>query len=257
MAEPDRSGVLRASRQGGVLTLTLNRPDKRNALSSHLIRELVRAVDAADLDAEVRVIVLRGAGRDFCAGVDLEELLASAGQEPGQNEADALALGELFLRLRRIPKPVVAAVQGNALAGGFGLATACDLVVAAETARFGYPEVQRGFVPAMVLAMLRRLVGEAVAFDLVATGRLLRASEAADLGLVARVAPDAELDQMLDSVTTPLASGSATALGLTKQLLYEMDGRDFAECVRLGARVNAVARTTPDFRERVQRFLNR
>jgi methylglutaconyl-CoA hydratase len=249
--------VLLASRQGGVLTLTLSRPDKRNALSSDLIHELVRAVDAAELDADVRVVVLGGAGRDFCAGADLDELLASAGQELGENEADALALGELFLRLRRIPKPVVAAVQGNALAGGCGLATACDLVVAGESARFGYPEVQRGFVPAMVLAMLRRLVGEAVAFDLVATGRLLRASEAADLGLIARVAPDSELDQVLDSVTNSLASGSATALALTKQLLYEMDGRDFAECIRLGARVNAVARTTPDFRERIQRFLNR
>ena len=237
--------------------MALNRPDKRNALSSQLIRRLAEALDAADLDAEIRVVVLRGEGRDFCAGADLAELRASSGRDAGENEADALRLGELFLRLRRLPKPVVAAVHGNALAGGCGLATACDLVVATETARFGYPEIQRGFVPAMVLAMLRRLVGEGVAFDLVATGRVLSAQDAAHLGLVARLAPDGELDRVLQSVVEPLASGSATALALTKQLLYELDGRDFAESIRLGARVNAIARTTPEFRERVDRFFDR
>jgi methylglutaconyl-CoA hydratase len=211
----------------------------------------------ADLDADVRVVVLRGEGRDFCAGADLAELLASAGRQLGENEAEALRLGELFLRIRRLPKPVVAAVQGSALAGGCGLATACDLVVATEGARFGYPEIQRGFVPAMVLAILRRLVGERVAFDLAGTGRVLAASEAADLGLVSRVAPDGELDRVLASVVEPLAAGSATALALTKKLLYQLDGCDFADGIRLGARVNAVARTTPDFRERINQFLSR
>jgi methylglutaconyl-CoA hydratase len=249
--------VLRTSTQAGVRTLTLNRPEKRNALSSDLIARLTAALDAADLDAEVRVVLLRGEGRDFCAGADLAELLASAGRDAGENEADALRLGELFLRLRRLAKPVVAVVHGNALAGGCGLATACDLVLAAESARFGYPEIQRGFVPAMVLAMLRRRVGETVAFDLVGTGRILGAREAAAVGLVARVAADGELQEAADSLVRPLAAGSTTALALTKQLLYELDGRDFAESIRLGARVNAIARTTPDFRERVERFLAR
>ena len=249
--------VLRTRNQDGVFTLTLNRPDKRNALSADLITRLGAALETADLDGDVRVVVIRGEGRDFCAGADLAELLASAGHDAGENEADALRLGDLFLRLRRLPKPAIAVVHGNALAGGCGLATACDLVVAAESARFGYPEIQRGFVPAMVLAMLRRLVGEAVAFDLVSTGRLLSAREAAALGLVARVAPDTELDQVTEALVRPLATGSATALALTKQLLYELDGRSFGESVRLGARVNAIARTTPDFRERIERFLGR
>ncbi len=244
-------------RDGAVLTLALNRPDKRNALSAELIARLADALEAADLDADVRVVVLRGEGRDFCAGADLTELLASAGREVGENEADALRLGEVFLRIRRLPKPVVAAVHGSALAGGCGLATACDIVIAAETARFGYPEIQRGFVPAMVLAILRRLVGERVAFDLVATGRVLTAPEAAGLGFVARLAPEAELDRVLASVVEPLAGGSVTALALTKKLLYELDGREFEEGIRLGARVNAIARTTPDFRERINRFLTR
>jgi methylglutaconyl-CoA hydratase len=249
--------VLRTRNQDGVFTLTLNRPDKRNALSSELIGRLGAALETADLDGDVRVVVIRGEGRDFCAGADLAELLASAGRDAGENEADALRLGDLFLRLRRLPKPAIAVVHGNALAGGCGLATACDLVVAAESARFGYPEIQRGFVPAMVLALLRRLVGEAVAFDLVSTGRILSAREAAALGMVARVAPDTELDQVTGALVRPLATGSATALALTKQLFYELDGRTFAESIRLGARVNAIARTTPDFRERIERFLSR
>ncbi len=240
-----------------MLTLTLNRPDKRNALSGELVGRLGAGLADADLDPDVRVVVIRGAGKDFCAGADLAELLASADRDLSANEAETLRLGELFIRIRQLPKPVVAAVHGNALAGGCGLATACDLVVAAEGARFGYPEIQRGFVPAMVLAILRRLVGERVAFDLAGTGRVLTAREAAGLGLVSRVAADGELDRTLAAVVEALTSGSATALALTKKLLYELDGREFGDAIRLGARVNAVARGTPDFRERIDRFLSR
>ncbi len=169
---------LASTREEGVLTLTLNRPDKRNALSSAVIEALHQALDGADLDAAVRVVVLAGAGKDFCAGADLEELLASADASPEVNEAAALRLGALFGRMRGLPKPVVAVVKGRALAGGAGLMTACDIVLAGAGAQVGYPEVLRGFVPAMVMTMLRRLVGEKVALDLVLTGRLLSATEA-------------------------------------------------------------------------------
>ncbi|HET8622223.1 MAG TPA: enoyl-CoA hydratase-related protein [Gemmatimonadales bacterium] len=249
--------VLLVRDDGAVRTLSLNRPDKRNALSAELIDRLSAELDGADLDAEVRVVVLRGEGRDFCAGADLTEQLASAGRETAVNEADALRLGTLFVKLRALPKPVVARVHGNALAGGCGLATACDLVVAADGARFGYPEMQRGFVPAMVMVILRRLTGERVAFDLAATGRIISAEQAATFGLITRVTPEAQLDQTVDSIVRPLVDGSPTALALTKKLLYELDGRDFTEGVRLGARVNAIARSTPDFRERIERFLSR
>jgi methylglutaconyl-CoA hydratase len=249
--------VLQVRRDAGVLTLALNRPDKRNALSMELIGRLAAELDAADLDAEVRVVVLRGEGRDFCAGADLAELFASAGRDAGANEADALRLGDLFVKIRALPKPVVARVHGNALAGGCGLATACDVVLAAETARFGYPEIQRGFVPAMVMVLLRRLTSERIAFDLVATGRMLSAREAAEVGLISRVVPDAELDSALDSIVRQLAEASATALALTKQLLYQLDDRTFIDGVRLGARVNALARTTSDFRDRIERFFAR
>jgi methylglutaconyl-CoA hydratase len=251
------SDVLLAATDAGILTLTLNRPGRRNALSAELVAELARAVRDADLDASVRVVLLRGAGRDFCAGADLSELLASVSRSPEENEAEALRLGELFLAFRALPKPVIAAVQGNALAGGCGLATACDLVLAHEGARFGYPEVQRGFVPAMVLTLLRRAVGEKIAFDLAATGRLLSAEEARAIGLVSRTVAAETFDGEVASVAAALAGASATALGLTKKLLYELDGLGIADGIRLGARVNALARTTREFRELVEKFLSR
>ena len=240
---------------GGVLTVTLDRPEKRNALSSAVVEELHRALERADLDAEVRVVVIRGAGKDFCAGADLDELLASADRQPAENEASARRLGDVFARIRRLPKPVVAAVQGRALAGGAGLATACDIVVAAATAQLGYPEVQRGFVPAMVATILRRLTGEKAALDLLLTGRTVAADEARALGLVSRVVPDAELDSAVNKLAQGLAGSSPSALALTKQLFMELDGPTFEEGIAQGARVNAAARMTQDFRDAIARFL--
>ena len=248
---------LQTALAGGILTLPLDRPDKRNALNAALIESLHRALERADLDAEVRVVALRGAGKDFCAGADLAELLESADRSLAENEAAARRLGELFIAIRRIPKPVVAVVQGRALAGGAGLATACDLVVAGAGAQFGYPEIQRGFVPAMVMTILRRLAGERLALDLVLTGRTLGAEEARGAGLVSRVVPDADLDQESGALLQVLAAASATALGFTKRLFHELDGASFEDGVALGARVNALVRQTPDFRQAIARFLER
>jgi methylglutaconyl-CoA hydratase len=246
---------LRTELAAGVLTLTLDRPDKRNALDTALIEALATALERADLDAEVRVVALRGAGKDFCAGADLKELLESADRTPAENEASARRLGDLFLAIRRLPKPVVAVVQGRALAGGAGLATACDLVLAGSGAQLGYPEIQRGFVPAMVMTILRRLAGERAALDLVLTGRLLGAEEARALGLVSRVVSDGDLTTESEALLRALAGASVTALALTKRLFHQLDGLGFEEGIALGARVNAAARDTPDFREAVARFL--
>jgi len=250
-------GPLRVELRVGVLSLTLDRADKRNALSAAMIAALHAGLDRADLDAEVRVVALRGAGKDFCAGADLDELLASADLPPADNEAAALGLGTLFSRLRRLPKPVVAVVHGRALAGGAGLVTACDLAIAGESAQLGYPEIQRGFVPAMVMTLLRRAVGEKTALDLVLTGRLLSAREAQGAGLLSRVVPDAELEPEAAALLAALAGASLSALALTKQLFYQLDGRPFDDGVALGARVNAAARQTPDFRAALERFLRR
>jgi methylglutaconyl-CoA hydratase len=243
------------SREAGVLTLTLNRPAKRNALSAGLIEHLQQALDRADLDPEVRVVLMRGAGKDFCAGADLDELLASADRSVDDNEAAALRLGTVFQRMRQLPKPVIAMVQGRALAGGAGLVTACDIVIAAAGSQFGYPEIQRGFVPAMVMALLRRTVGEKVALDLVLTGRIMSAAEAKSMGLISRVVADGDLERDAVALAGELAQASASAIAFTKQLFYHLDGESLAGGIAQGARVNAVARATADFRQAVARFL--
>jgi len=243
--------------EGGILTATLNRPEKKNAIDTPMIDAVLMLLERADLDAAVRVVALRGAGGDFCAGMDLNELLASADKSVQENRQAALHFAEIFVRMRRIPKPIVAVVRGRALAGGCGLATACDLVLATESAKFGYPEVQRGFVPALVMTLLKRTTGDKVAFDLAATGRILGASEAAGLGLVSRVYEDSDFENQVAEVLRALAAASPSALAFTKQQFYQLDGLPFEEGIRLGADVNAVSRTTPDFRAALQAFLKK
>lgn len=247
--------ALLSSVQEGVLALQLNRPEKRNALDSATIEALHAALEQAELDSAVRVVTLRGAGKDFCAGADLDELLASATLPAEQNQANALRLGTVFTRIRTLDKPVVAIVHGRALAGGAGFATAADLVIAAESSQFGYPEVQRGFVPAMVMTMLRRVAGEKRAFDLVATGRLVNAREALEIGLISRVVPDAELDTASAEIAGRLAATSPNAIALIKQLFYQLDDRSFQQGIELGAQVNAIARAHPDFSAAIAQFL--
>ncbi len=242
---------------GGVLTVTVNRPDKRNAIDAPMVDALHAALERAELDADVRVVAVRGAGKDFCAGADLQELLDSAHRSPDENRASAQRLGDVFVRMRELPKPVVAVVHGRAFAGGCGLATACDLVLAHAAAQFGYPEVGKGFVPAMVMAILRRITGEKAAFDLVTTGRVLSAEEARAVGLVSRVVPATRFEAETTDVLKGLAATSASALALTKRLFYQLDGRGFADGIKLGADVNAVARTTPDFRKAIEAFLKK
>ena len=251
------STLLLQSLHEGVLTLTLNRPEKRNALSGELVAALASALAEAELDGAVRVVCIRGVGKDFCAGADLRELLDSADRSPAENEAEALRLGAIFLALRALPKPVVAVVQGRALAGGCGLATACDLVLASETAQFGYPEVQRGFVPALVMNMLKRAVGEKVAFDLAATGHLLNAAEAHAVGLVSRVYDDSDFEEQVGDLLRTIAESSGTALAFTKRQFYQLDGVSFEDGIRLSADVNAASRATADFRASIARFLKK
>jgi methylglutaconyl-CoA hydratase len=243
--------------EAGVLSLTLNRPDKRNALSAQLLDLLHQSFERADLDTDVRVVVLRGAGKDFCAGADLDELLASVDRSPDENEASALRLGTLFERFRALPKPVIGMVHGRTLAGGAGLATACDLVVASADAKLGYPEIQRGFAPAMVMALLRRMVGEKIALDLVLTGRVLTADEARAAGLFTRVVPPGDLERETFALAAELARASGSALAFTKQLFYQLDGESLTDGIARGARVNAVARSTPDFRDSIAQFLRK
>ena len=242
----------------GVLSITVNRPEKRNALNETLIDELMKALVEASEDGEVSVVVLKAAGPDFCAGADLRAMEEMAGEmDPVANLADAQRLGRLLVLMRRHSKPIIAAVQGAALAGGAGLATACDLVLARDDAVFGYPEIQLGFVPAMVMALLRRSVGEKRAFAMVTGGRRFDADEAAQLGLVHRVIAEEDWEDEVAGFAAELATRSKSALSLIKRLLYGMDGLSFEEAIARGAEVNALARLTPDTREGLQQFLER
>jgi methylglutaconyl-CoA hydratase len=239
----------------GVNRIVLDRPERRNALNGALVDELKEALALAAADDRIRVIAVAGAGPDFCAGADLDEVQAAIDEGVMASLADAESLGELFLLLRRLEKPVVALVHGRALAGGCGLATACDLVLAAETATFGYPEVKLGFVPAMVMAILRRVVGEKVAFELVATGDPIDAADAARLGLVNRVFSHDSFEDQAGAYLIALAGRSTSALALTKRLLYETDGASFEAAIGAGARANALARLTEDCQDGIRRFL--
>ncbi|KPK82288.1 MAG: hypothetical protein AMS25_02830 [Gemmatimonas sp. SM23_52] len=239
----------------GVATISLNRPEARNALSAALVDGLADAVAWADADERVRVILLRGEGKDFCAGADLAALSEMLEASVEEQLEDADALGDLFLIIRRVQLPVVAAVHGHALAGGCGLATACDIVLAADDARLGYPEVKIGFLPAMVMTMLRRAVGEKRAFDLVATGRIIDAKTAEAYGLVHHVFPASEFEARSQEFVEELAARSPSALALSKRLLYETERHSFEASIRAGAEINVLARMTEDYREGVREFL--
>lgn len=258
MVDRDAAGAsqLRVERERGVATVVLDRPERRNALNAALVAELRRTLGALAEDEEVRVVALRGAGPDFCAGADLHEVRESVEAGVMTSLRDAQALGDLFVEMRRMRPPIVALVQGRALAGGCGLATACDLVVAAESARFGYPEVRLGFVPAMVMSILRRSVGETRAFELVALGLTIDADTAREYGIVNRVFADGEFDEASGGFLAALAERSASAVALTKRLLYQIDGVDFESAIRTGADVNALARLTDDCRAGIAGFLD-
>lgn len=257
MAEPAFERI-RFEKDGRLAIVTLNRPERRNALDARTVAELRTAIARCDADSGVTVILLRGEGPDFCAGADLEELSANvAKNDDAANRADAMQLGELLIEMRGSRVPIIAAVHGNALAGGAGLATAADMVVAAEDAIFGYPEVHIGFVPAMVLALLRRAIGEKKAFELIALGERFTAAEAERLGLVARTFPSDGFRSASVDFARELAGRSGSALELCKKLLYDTDGMSFREAIERGADVNVQARATPDFRAGVRRFLER
>ena len=241
----------------GIAQITLNRPEKRNALSPELISALREAIDRSATDPAVRVVVISGAGRDFCSGADLAGLDKAAEAGVLSHLAGAQTMADLFLAMRRHPHPIVAAVKGRALAGGCGLATACDLILASDTAQFGYPEVKIGFVPAMVMAILRRNIGEKRAFELIAAGEIIGAAEAHSIGLINRVYPDTEFDARADEYVRSLAAKSASAVTLSKRLLYHMDGMTFEAALQAGVHGNAIARETPDAKRGIEKFVNK
>jgi methylglutaconyl-CoA hydratase len=242
---------------GAVASVTLNRPEKRNALNAAVIAGVKDSLREAAHDERVRVVVITGAGKDFCSGADLSALQQVAQASVSENAEDARSLLDLFVLIRQIHIPVVAAVRGRALAGGCGLASACDIVLASSSARFGYPEVKIGFVPAMVMAILRRNVSEKRAFALLTRGAEVSADEAREFGLVNEVYADESFENDVTSYVSEFEKLSRSAVALTKNLLYQMDGLSFSGALETGADVNVIARLTADCQERVAKFLNK
>ncbi|HEX6124008.1 MAG TPA: enoyl-CoA hydratase-related protein [Pyrinomonadaceae bacterium] len=242
---------------GTVRTLTLNRPEKRNALNEELVSALKTALSAVDADDEIRAVVIHGAGKDFCSGADLESLQKISESSYEENLEDARSLAELFALIRHVKIPVVAAVHGRALAGGCGLATACDLVVAAESARFGYPEVKIGFVPAIVMAFLRRNVSEKRAFEIATQGFEFSAAEAERLGLINHVVSDDTFEEEVARYAAVYENVSRSAVIMSKKLLYEMDVLGFADSIEAAAKANAEARMSEDCKKGIARFLEK
>jgi methylglutaconyl-CoA hydratase len=240
-----------------VARITLNRPDKRNALDAEMITEIRRALDEAARDEGARVVLLAGAGKDFCSGADLAALQRISEATVMDNVADARNLAELFTEMRRHPRPIVAAVRGRALAGGCGLATACDMVMAAESAQFGYPEVNIGFIPAMVMAILGRSVSEKRAFELITMGKIITAPAAASMGMINATFADDEFDAGIEATVAQLAAKSASAVMLAKNLLYHMDGMTFEAALEAGVQLNAITRMTEDCKRGVEQFLKK
>jgi methylglutaconyl-CoA hydratase len=243
--------------EGAVALITLNRPRKRNALDDALIHHLKEALHEADSNEAVRVILITGAGADFCSGADLSALQKISESSIIENLEDAQSLMELFALMRRVRVPIVAAVRGRALAGGSGLATACDIVLAARAAVFGYPEVKIGFVPAMVMAILRRNVSEKRAFELITRGGQISAEEAERIGLINHVFDDATFETDVEAYLHGFEKVSRSAVILTKRLLYHMDGMTFDAALQAGADVNAIARMTEDCQQGIARFLKK
>jgi methylglutaconyl-CoA hydratase len=246
--------ILYAAEQS-IARITLNRPGKRNALDAELISEVRAALRNCAHDENVRVVLITGAGADFCSGADLSSLEQTFDAGVLEHMADARQMAELFVEMRHHPHPIIAAVQGRALAGGCGLATASDMILASESAKLGYPEVNIGFVPAMVMAILRRSLSEKRAFELISTGEIISAQTAFDYGMINCVFADETFDLDVESFISKLASKSVSAITLSKRLLYHMDAMGFEAAIESGVETNAIARMTDDMKRGVEKFL--
>ena len=246
---------IRLEKQGSVGRIILARPERRNVIDREMASELFAACSQLEQDGQVRVVQLSADGDDFCVGTDLQALSSALGATSENNREDAEAYGRVLLGIRALMKPVVCSVRGRALGAGAGLATACDIVLAHQDAEFGYPEVKFGSVPAVVMTLLRRTVGEKHAADLVLTGRVITADEAERIGLVSRVLPAASFDLDVAAVLAGMSRSPSTSLALTKWLLYKLDALSFDDGVAAGVVTDVEARATAEFQDGVRRLV--
>ena len=250
--------VLRETVTDRICRLTLNRPEKRNALNPALVAALTERIAHHMHDSGTRVIVLEGAGEAFCAGADLAYLQEIRHNSREENVADSMRLKALYEIILSGPKPVIAAVHGPALAGGCGLANACDFCFATTEASFGYTETKIGFIPALVSVFLQRKINGQQARELLISGRILSAEEARELGMVTRICQPETLTEDLNQFAGKLAAqNSGQAIALTKRLLWESSGLSMDEGMKLAAGMNAEARSSADCIRGIDAFLNK
>ncbi|MEY2450177.1 MAG: hypothetical protein QOH79_3653 [Acidimicrobiaceae bacterium] len=236
-----------------VATITINRPERRNALSWTVMSELREAFEAAKANRDVRVVVLTGAGdKAFCAGADLTGMRADAGWAEVHDGRGELA--RLFRSMWELGKPIVARVRGYALAGGFGLCLACDVVIAADDAQFGTPEIDVGLWPFMITVPLMRSMPPKIALELMMTGRRVRADEAQRIGFVNRVVPVEELDIAVAEVTATLASKSPAIMKLGRDSFYAVWDQPAEEALRLLHSMLTITSATEDAAEGIAAF---
>jgi methylglutaconyl-CoA hydratase len=241
---------------GPITKITFNRPEKRNAISTKMICDLLTAFDEIE-KTRTRVVILTGAGSAFCAGMDLEMLSALAQQTPQENQEDSRRMARMFRRIWSFPKPLIAAVNGHALAGGCGIATLCDFTLAVPEAKFGYTEVKIGFLPAIVSVFLTRQIGDKRARDLLLTGRLVEAQEAKELGLVTEIVPADRLMIRAGEIAEQLIAASPSSLTRAKRLLTSAAAASVDADLERAVLENARIRCTPDFQEGLASFLEK
>src|SRR5690348_702269 len=240
----------------GIATITLNVPEKRNAISSQMVSELLEAFRQAEKEP-ARVVVLTGQGKAFCAGMDLSELQELARETQEKNIEDARRLSKMLYRLYSFPKPVIAAVNGPAIAGGCMLATLADFTLAVPEAKFGYPEVKLGFMPALVVVFLRRQIADRAARALLLTGRIIGAAEASRIGLVAEIVAPEKLMDRTHEIAKELLAASPTSVARTKEFMLGFDDAALQAELEQAVQANADIRSTPDFKEGVASFLEK
>ncbi len=240
--------------RGSVAILQLNRPQQRNALSRELIQAVQLRLDELEPESSIRALVITG-GEVFSSGADLASLHRLRNLSSEANKSDAGLLAQLLKRLYTFPKPIIAAVEGYAIAGGAGLATACDLVISSEDAQFAYTEVRLGFVAAIVSVLLLRCVGEKHARELLLSARLIGAAEAHRIGLINEIVPRGQALERAIAVADEIAGNSASGLAATKEILAMLPGMGLEEGLRYATTLNAWTRTTDDLKEGVEAFL--
>ena len=243
--------------EGGIAEIVLNRPEKMNSLDEELIHDLGDMMRDFSVNEEVKVVVLTGAEGNFCSGLYLDYLQKISEYDILQNKDDSRKFKNMLMNIYNCQKPVIAKVKGYCLAGGCGIASACDIIIADETARFGYTEVKIGFIPAIVMLFLLKRVSETHAKDLLLTARMINGDDAYRMGFINHYVHSDDLDAKVNETAQMLMKNSGTSLKLTKEMFANIAGMDFEKALEYACDLNAVTRMTPDCKNGVAKFLSK